>query len=77
MEPSIHIHFGQPAENNMSANWMAGAVKRPGQLHRDLGIKQGERIPPEMVRSAASKPGKLGQRARFALAAAKVRKGKK
>lgn len=27
------------------ANWIKGAIKRPGALHRALGVKQGEDIP--------------------------------
>jgi hypothetical protein len=28
------------------ANWIAGAVgKHPGALHRELGVKQGDKIP--------------------------------
>ena len=29
----------------MAKNWIAGAIKRPGQLHRDLGVPQGQKIP--------------------------------
>jgi hypothetical protein len=42
------------------------AIKKPGQLHRDLGVPQGEKIPAAKVATAAKKPGKIGQRARFA-----------
>lgn len=47
--------------------WIAGAIKRPGQLHRDLGVKQGEKIPLSKVKAAAKKKGKVGARARLAL----------
>ena len=42
------------------------AIKRPGQLHRDLGVPQGQKIPAGKLAAAAKKPGKVGQRARFA-----------
>jgi hypothetical protein len=42
------------------------AIKKPGQLHKDLGIPQGKKIPAKTLNAAAKKPGKVGQRARFA-----------
>lgn len=36
-----------------SKNWMQGAVKNPGGLHRALGIPQGQKIP--AARLAAAK----------------------
>lgn len=48
-------------------NWIAGAVKKPGALHKTLGIRKGKKIPLATLRAAAKKKGKEGQRARFAL----------
>ena len=48
------------------ANFIQGAIKHPGALHRELGVPQGKKIPPAMLAAAAKKGGKLGQRARFA-----------
>lgn len=42
------------------------AIKKPGQLHRDLGVPQGKKIPEAQIAAAAKAGGKLGQRARFA-----------
>lgn len=42
------------------------AIKKPGQLHRDLGVPQGQKIPASKVAAAAKRPGKVGERARFA-----------
>ena len=42
------------------------AIKKPGALRRQLGIKKGEKIPAKKLAKAAKKKGKLGQRARFA-----------
>lgn len=50
----------------MAKNWIKGAVKKPGQLHKDLGVPQGKKIPAAKIDAAAKKPGKVGQRARFA-----------
>jgi len=58
----------------MAKNWIAGAVKRPGALHRKLGVKQGEKIPAKKVAAAAKKPGLLGQEARFAENMRSIRK---
>lgn len=27
------------------ANWISGAIKHPGALHRELGVPQGQKIP--------------------------------
>jgi len=48
-------------------NWIKGAIKHPGALHRDLGIPQGEKIPKEDIKKAEhSKNKKLAARARLA-----------
>ena len=47
-------------------NWIAGAIKKPGALRKELGAKKGQPIPAGKLAAAAKKPGKLGQRARFA-----------
>jgi hypothetical protein len=49
-----------------SKNWIASAIKKPGQLHKDLGVPAGKKIPAGKLAAAAKKPGKVGQRARFA-----------
>ena len=46
--------------------WIAGAIKKPGALHEQLGVPKGEKIPAKKLAAAAKKPGKLGQRARLA-----------
>jgi len=46
--------------------WIGGAVKRPGQLHRDLHVPQNEKIPAAKLHAAAERGGKVGQRARLA-----------
>jgi len=49
-----------------SKNWIAGAIKKPGALHKELGVPQGKKIPAKKLAAAAAKGGKLGQRARLA-----------
>ena len=55
-------------------NFIKSAIKKPGQLHRDLGVAKGKKIPDSKIRAAAKKGGKVGQRARFALTMKKLRK---
>ena len=47
-------------------NFIAEAIKKPGALRSALGAKPGMPIPAKKLEAAAKKPGKLGQRARFA-----------
>lgn len=42
------------------------AIKKPGQLHKDLGVAKGKKIPASKLKAAAKKKGKVGERARFA-----------
>ena len=48
------------------SNWIAGAVKYPGALHKQLGVPEGQKIPQKKLAAAAEKGGKLGKRARLA-----------
>lgn len=50
----------------MADNFIQKAIKKPGQLHRDLGVPQKQTIPVSKLAAAAKRPGKVGQRARFA-----------
>ena len=47
-------------------NWIQGAIKKPGALHKQLGVPEGKKIPASKLKAAAKKGGKLGQRARLA-----------
>jgi hypothetical protein len=47
-------------------NFIQKAIKKPGALRKELGVKEGKTIPAKKLAAAAKKPGKLGQRARFA-----------
>ncbi len=46
--------------------WIQDAIKKPGALRKELGVKAGEKIPAKKLNAAAKEPGKLGQRARLA-----------
>lgn len=46
--------------------WIKDAIKKPGSLRKELGVKAGEKIPAKKLAKAAKAPGKLGKRARLA-----------
>lgn len=46
--------------------WIKGAIKKPGALHKEMGIPKGKKIPAKKLAKAAKAKGKLGQRARLA-----------
>lgn len=52
--------------SGMAKNWIAGAIKKPGALHSQLGVPQGKKIPAKKLAKAAKSPGLLGRRARLA-----------
>ena len=54
-------------EMKEASNWIKGAIKKPGALHKQLGVPEGEKIPEAKLRAAARRSGKIGQRARLAL----------
>ena len=47
-------------------NWIAGAIGKPGALHKDLGVPAGKKIPEKKLEAAENKPGVVGKRARLA-----------
>jgi len=53
-------------EQSVAKNFIKGAIKHPGALRAELHAKKGKPIPEKKLAAAAKKPGKLGQRARFA-----------
>lgn len=62
-------------ENEGGKNWIKGAIKKPGALHKALGVPMGEKIPKGKIAAAAEKGGKLGRRARLAQTLAKMKHG--
>lgn len=57
-------------------NWIGKAIKKPGALRKQLGVKKGKDIPEIKLKEAAKKGGKLGQRARLAETLKKIPKKK-
>lgn len=52
--------------DDMAKNWIADAIKKPGALRKELGVKKGEKIPAKKLDAAAKKKGVEGKRARLA-----------
>lgn len=50
----------------MKKNWISGAIKHPGALHKELGVPKGKRIPDKMLDKAVKEGGKIGRQARLA-----------
>lgn len=53
-------------EKVMAEKWIQKAIKKPGALRKELGVKAGKTIPAKKLAAAAKKPGTLGKRARLA-----------
>ena len=53
--------------------WISKAIKHKGALHKQLGVKPGEKIPKQQLKKAAGAGGKLGKRARLAITLAKFK----
>jgi hypothetical protein len=53
-------------------NFIQKAIKKPGALRKQMGVKAGQTIPKAKLAKAAKAPGKLGQRARFAQTLSKM-----
>jgi hypothetical protein len=46
--------------------WIHEAIKKPGALHKELGIPEGKKIPEKKLKAAEKKGGVEGKRARLA-----------
>lgn len=46
--------------------WIKGAIRHPGALHKEMGVPEGKKIPAKKLEAAAKKGGKMGKRARLA-----------
>ena len=56
--------------------WIKGAIKHPGALHRELGVKEGEKIPAKkMAKAAKSKNPKIRKQVALAKTLGKMHKG--
>lgn len=54
--------------------WIQKAIKNPGALRAELGVKKGDKIPAAKLAVAARKGDKLGRRARLAQTLKKLKK---
>ena len=59
-------------ELDESEKWIQKAIKKPGALHKQLGVPEGEKIPAKKLRAAVKKGGKMGRRARLAKTLSKL-----
>jgi hypothetical protein len=50
----------------MAKKWIQKAIKKPGALHKELGVPKGKKIPAKKLAAAAKKKGVVGKRARLA-----------
>jgi len=50
----------------MATKWISKAIRHPGALRKELGVKKGEKIPAKKLNAAAKKKGVEGRRARLA-----------
>ena len=58
----------------MATKWIQKAIKKPGALHKQLGVPMGEKIPAKKLSKAAEAGGTLGRRARLAQTLGKLKK---
>ena len=58
----------------MAKKWIQKAIKKPGSLRKELGVKAGKKIPNSKLKAASKKGGKLGKRANLAMTLNKLRK---
>ena len=59
----------------MAKNWIKGAIKNPGALHRELGVAIGKKIPEKkLVKAAKSNNPTLRKRAALAKTLGKMKK---
>lgn len=68
--------FKKKKKTMKKKNWIADAIKKPGALHKELGIKVGKKISKKILNKAAKKGGKLGKRAQLAKTLASFHKKK-
>lgn len=65
------------ATEKKAGKWIQAAIKHPGALHKELGVKKGDSIPAKKLAKAARAKGVLGRRARLAETLEHLHKGKK
>ena len=71
------LFMGIYMAKNKDKNWIAGAIKKPGALHEDLGVPKGKKIPVAKLKEAEKKGGVEGKRAHLAETLKKLNKKKR
>ena len=67
MNPASHKRGGRAHRKDGGGNWIAGAIKHPGALHKELKVPEGKKIPEKKLEKAEhSDNPKEAKRARFA-----------
>ena len=56
----IALEGSQP-KNTTEANWIKGAIKKPGALRKSMGVKKGEKIPPAAINKKIATLHKKGK----------------
>lgn len=46
----------------MAKNWIKDAIKKPGALHKELGVKPGQKIPAKKMEKAEKKAEKKAKK---------------
>lgn len=50
----------------MKKDWIQGAIKHPGALHKELDVPEGKKIPQKKLKEAEKKGGKIAKQAHLA-----------
>ena len=50
-----------PINDLEEANWIKGAIKKPGALRKSMGVKKGEKIPAEKINKKIATLHKKGE----------------
>ena len=62
-----HVVRHMLRKKKSGGKWIAGAIKHPGALHKELGVPEGQKIPESKLSKAAhSSNPTLARRARLA-----------
>lgn len=69
------VTLSKPSPIQEEEKWIQKAIEKPGALHKQMDVPQGEKIPADKLKAASAKGGKLGKRARLAMTLRKLKEG--
>lgn len=72
----MNRHLRTKRAAGSKVNWIKNAIKHPGALRKDLGVKPGFKIPAKKLNKAANLGGVIGRRARLAKTLRKINTGR-